>query len=75
MTPDHVEKKVVALIYREPFVPFLVEFNDGQFLKVPHPRLAINGGGAGFIGPDGGIVDFEFTTVRAIRTLNAEPVA
>jgi hypothetical protein len=37
--------------------------------------LAINGGGAGFFGPDGGIVDFEFKTVRAIRLHNAETVA
>jgi hypothetical protein len=33
---------------------------DGQLVEIPHPRPAINGGGAGFIGPDGGLVDFEF---------------
>src|SRR5581483_9387373 len=27
----------------------------------------INGGGAGFIGPDGGLVDLDFKAVRAIR--------
>jgi hypothetical protein len=52
-----------------------VEFADGEELEVPHPRLAINGGGAGFFGPDGGIVDFEFKFVRAIRMLNQETVA
>jgi hypothetical protein len=70
MTVEQVEKKVIELIYRKPFVAFLVEFKDGQLLKVPHPRLAINGGGAGFIGPDGAIVDFEFNSVHSIRILD-----
>ena len=46
MSPEQVEQQVIELIHREPFVPFLVEMNDGQFLEVPHPRLAINAGGA-----------------------------
>lgn len=75
MTPEQVEERVVELIHREPFVPFVVEMADGQSLEIPHPRLAINGGGAGFFGRDGGIVDFDFKTVRAIRLNNAEAVA
>jgi hypothetical protein len=75
MTPEQVEQRVIELIHREPFVPFVVEMKDGTILDIPHPRLAINGGGAGFFGPDGGIVDFEFRTVRAIRLHDAEAVA
>lgn len=75
MTPEQVEQKIIELIYREPFVPFVVEMNDGQCLEIPHPRLAINGGGAGFIGPDGGLVDFEFDAVRSIRMPSAGAVA
>jgi hypothetical protein len=67
MNPQQVEEKLIELIHREPFIPFVAEMNDGQTLEIPHPRLAINGGGAGFIGPDGGLVDFDFKTVRAIR--------
>jgi hypothetical protein len=74
MTPDQVEKRVIELIHREPFAPFVVELTDGLFLEIPHPRLAINGGGAGFIGPDGGLVDFEFKMVRAIRFSHNEAV-
>ncbi len=48
---------------------------NGQLLEIPHPRLAINGGRAGFIGLDGGLVDFEFNTVRSIRVGNIEKVA
>jgi hypothetical protein len=67
-----VEARVIELIHREPFVPFVVEMTDGQILEIPHPRLAINGGGAGFIGPDGGLVDFEFANVRSIRFVPLE---
>jgi hypothetical protein len=74
MTPEQVEEKVIELIHREPFVPFVVEMSDGTSLEIPHPRLSINGGGAGFFGADGGIVDFEFKAVRAIRLPNAEAV-
>jgi hypothetical protein len=75
MTPEQVEEKVIELIHREPFMPFVVEMTDGQTLKVPHPRLAINGGGAGFFGPDGGLVDFWFKNVRSIRVKDIEAVA
>jgi hypothetical protein len=67
MSPEQVEEKVIELIHREPFVPFVVEMTNGQHLEITHPRLAINGGGAVFFGPDGGLVDFEFKTVRSIR--------
>jgi hypothetical protein len=72
MTPEQVEEKVIQLIHREPFVPFVVEMTDGHSLEIPHPRLAINAGGAGFIGADGGLVDFDFKMVRAIRLNKAE---
>ena len=75
MTPEEVEARVIELIHRQPFAPFVVEMTDGQFLEVPHPRLAINGGGAVFFGPDGGLVDFEFKAVRAIRFSNQGAVA
>jgi hypothetical protein len=74
MTPQQVEEKIIELIHREPFVPFVVEMTDGTSLEILHPRLAINGGGAGFIGPDGGLVDFWFKSVRSIRVENAEAV-
>jgi hypothetical protein len=74
MTPEQVEVQVIELIHREPFLPFVVELSDGQLVEVPHPRLAINSGGAGFIGPDGGLVDFEFKSVRSIRLRKCEAV-
>jgi hypothetical protein len=75
MTPQQVEEKIIQLIHREPFIPFVVEMTDGSVLPVPHPRLAINGGGAGFFGPDGGLVDLEFKNVQSIRLAGNEAVA
>ncbi len=75
MTPEQIEVEVIDLIHREPFVPFMVEMTDGKMIEIPHPRLAINGGGAVFFGPDGGLVDFEFKHVRALRPLTAEAVS
>jgi len=75
MTPEQVEAKVIELIHRDPFAPFIVEMMNGMSVHVSHPRLAINGTGAGFIGPDGGLVDLDFRTVRAIRFSPTEAVA
>jgi hypothetical protein len=75
MTPEQVEEKIIELIHREPFMPFIVDLMDGQTMEISHPRLAINGGGAGFIGPDGGLVDLEFENVRSITVPRPEAVA
>ena len=75
MTPKEVEDKLIELIHREPFAPFELVMADGQSVKIVKPGLAVNGGGAGFIGPDGGLVDIEFKNVRAIRATPAEAAA
>jgi hypothetical protein len=75
MTPEQVERRIIELIYREPFAPFSVEMVDGSSLAILHPRLAINGGGAVFFGPDGGLVDFEFQNVRSIHENRVGAVA
>jgi hypothetical protein len=69
MTREQIEAKVIELIHKEPFFPFRVEMASGDVLTVPHPRLAVNTTGAGFIGTDGGIVDIDFANVHAIRTV------
>ena len=67
MTPEQVEARLIELIHRQPFVPFIVDMADGASVEVGHPRLAINATGAGFLGPDGALVDLDFKAVRAIR--------
>jgi hypothetical protein len=75
MTIKQIEEKVVELIHHEPFIPFAFEMMDGEVIEVPHPRLSVDFTGAGFIGPDGGLVGVEFKDVRSIRLLNREAVA
>ena len=75
MTIEQVETKIIDLVHREPFVPFLLEMGNGELVEISYPGLAINGGGAGFIGPDGGLVDIEFKNVRSVRPHNSEAVA
>ena len=68
MTPEQVEEKVIELIHREPFIPFVLEMADGTSQTIPHPRLAINGGGAFFLDrKEERLVDVEFKDVRGIR--------
>jgi hypothetical protein len=74
MTIKQVEEKVIELIHREPFVPFVVDMANGESMVVPHGRLAINETGAGFIDPHDGIVDIDFKNVRAIRLFSPEVV-
>ena len=75
MSPEEVEARVIELKHAEPFVPYVVELKSGESLEITYPGLAINGGGAGFFGPDGGLVDFEFKDVKAIRLLDAGALA
>jgi hypothetical protein len=75
MTPQQVEEKLTELIHREPFVPFVVEMVDGKKLDIQHAGVAFDDTGAVFFGPDGGLVEFEFKTVRAIHLTNTEAVA
>ncbi len=75
MNIKQVEERMIELKHREPFVPFVVEMADGESVQVPHSGLAINETGAGFIDPHRGIVDIDFTKVRAIRLFNPETAA
>src|SRR5438874_4837 len=66
MTNKQVEEKLTELKHRKPFVPFIVELNDGRSLVVPEPP-SFDENGAGFIDSDGALADFWFKEVRAIR--------
>ena len=74
MNIKEVEDKLTELVHREPFIPFIVELNDGASFVVPHPP-AFDDSGAVFFGTDGGLVDFWFKNVRQIRLFTAEAVA
>jgi len=74
MNIEQIEAKVIQLLRREPFIPFSFEMTDGRTIEIAERALAVNGGGAGFIGPDGGIVDIEFKNVANIRSTPLEAI-
>ncbi len=74
MEIKQVEQKLTEMVHRKPFIPFVVELNDGESLIVPHPP-AFDAAGAVFFGTDGGLVDFWFKNVREIHLYNSEAVA
>jgi hypothetical protein len=73
MTIKQVEDQLTELVHLEPFIPFIVELEDALSRVVPHPP-AFDENGAGFIGVDGGLVDFWFENVRAIKPMTFEPL-
>ncbi len=70
---ERVEEYIIKLIHREPFFPFVMDMADGSTLEIPHGRLAIAGGGAVFLSPDDGFVDFQFKNVRRIAPIVPVP--
>jgi hypothetical protein len=69
MTPEQVEEHLLRLIYRKPFVPFVVEMADGKEVLIHKPGLAICCGTAGYMGHDGVLVEFQLKDVRGIRPI------
>ena len=75
MTPKQVEEKLIELIHREPFAAFTVLMNNGQLIEVEWPNVSFDDEGAVFFGPDGGLVEFDFRTVRSIQLGKPEAAA
>lgn len=71
MTKEHFEETLHVLLRQEPFQPFVIEMNDGRQWQFNEPHLVVNGGGAGFISDDAGLVDFSCDDVRQI-TISAD---
>lgn len=72
MSPEAFEKRLLALIHRQPFEPFVVELDSGRRIVVSHPAVAVNAGGAGFLSDDEGLVDFSHRDVRRIISREEE---
>jgi len=70
--PNEFDVTLRRLTRGPKFLPFVVELEDGSRIVVPHPGVAFGGGGASFIDPDDGIVDFTHEQVKAFRTFDQE---
>jgi hypothetical protein len=69
MDAEAFDTTLLRFLRRQPFHPFVVELNDGRFIDITRPRLAMGGGGASFISPEDELVEINCEDVRAIRPL------
>lgn len=60
------ENTMVAFKRRQPFIPFVVEMQDGTALVVDRPSIVIGGGGATFITADFDFVDIPGENVLSV---------
>jgi hypothetical protein len=64
MNPKEFEEQLVALLHREPFEPFIVEFDHGERFEVDARYVSHSGGAAGYIDPIGRLFLFDWRNVR-----------
>jgi hypothetical protein len=69
MTVEQFEDRLTQHLHRKPFLPFVVEKNDGELIVVVRPNLARGGGGASFISEEVEFVEFNYEDVRDIRAV------
>ena len=66
MTPEDFEKTIRSFVYRQPFLPFVVEQVEGPPILIDKPDLlAFNGGGAGYLSEEIHLINCE--NVREIH--------
>lgn len=58
--------------HRKPFVPFVIELNDGRSYRLDAPEVAFHEDGCGFISEQDGLVILERQEVRDIRAVERE---
>jgi hypothetical protein len=75
MTIEEFEKVLGGLIHQQPFQPFVVEKTDGTQIVVGTPGVAFNNGGACYLSPEEGLLEFAVENVRGFRLAASEPVA
>ena len=73
MKAEAFDRSLRAFVRRTPFQPFTVELVSGTRLEVKHPEaLAVNGGTAVYIAPDGTPALFDHKSVSQLVG-NADP--
>lgn len=64
MTADHFQRSLRAFSRRTPFRPFVVELVSSARVRIDHPdALALRGGMAVFVDPDGAPSFFDHESV------------
>ena len=76
MTPEQVEQQVIELIYREPFVPFVVNLRDGRQIVIKQLPVVFADGAASFIDFENeALVEFFHNEVKTFAVLEQETPA
>jgi hypothetical protein len=69
MTAEQFEDRLTQHLHRKPFLPFVIEKNDGSIIVVARPNVAHGFGSGGFISEEDGLVEFDHEDVRDIRSV------
>jgi hypothetical protein len=65
MAKNEFHKRLREFLHRQPFVPFFVQFRDGNRLVIKKPPVVFDDGAASFIDPvDGALVEFFHDEVK-----------
>jgi hypothetical protein len=69
MTAEQFEENLSLHLHRKPFLPFVVEKNDGTIIVVCQSNVAHGFGSGVFLSEDEGFVEFNHEDVRDIRSV------
>lgn len=72
MTLQDFEKSLKTYTRRKPFLPFVVSLTDGRQYIIDHPAFTFDGGVAGHISEEDGLIDFSFDEVDHFEVLQPE---
>jgi hypothetical protein len=76
MTAETFDDLLRKWVRRDPFQPFTIVKANGERIKVDVPTaIAFDGGGGGFITPDGDVLFFECEEVQELKPAACESTA
>ena len=75
MNAEQFERRLRELIHARPFVPFVVEIDDGRAIPITEPAVAFAGGAASFVDASGEIHLLKCEQVIDFKSLAAGPIA
>jgi hypothetical protein len=70
MAKNEFHDRLRQFLHRQPFLPLLIEFEDGRRIVIKQPPVVFSDGAASFIDPaDGALVDFSHDEVKTLALL------
>ena len=72
MTSEAFQETLRLFLHRKPFLPFVAVLLDGSKITIDRSSVAMNGGGAGFLSDEEGLIDFTCDQVHHFEVLKPE---